>query len=446
MQKKNKRCKAAFVFLDTAAINAKHLEHSLQKEVEIISIKSISFVKGKGSLNHNNRAFIYENVHEDRVEWDRTYKKETIKEAYEYCFGQALDEYNAKQKRKDRIKTDYIHEIEHSGNGEKVFYENVVQIGDMHDTPVVDENGNLTEDAKVAIEVLDEYARTFQERNPNLYVFNSVLHLDEATPHLHIDYIPVANGYKNGLQTRNSLTKAFQEMGFAKATSKKITETTAWQTRERTHIEKLCKERGIEIKPPGEKRDNYSLSEYKEAMRAVEALEEQKVDLEIKTSVLEQTIDKIHAKTESEKAELAKYDLKTETLKTVEKEVNTDMKKTKSMAVPTKGILDREEYVKVKKSDWNKILEAMKWAVTKKKVVDKYEKKIIALENKLAKITQVFEQLKKFLSANGLTEEWNRFIESKSIKRSLTEHKKAIQEQSSQKKPKTIERKVSMEL
>ncbi|SHK84058.1 plasmid recombination protein [Hespellia stercorisuis] len=408
--------------------------------------KTISFPKGKGSLNHNNREFICDNVHEERTSWNRTYKRETIKEAYDVCFGQALAEYNARQKRKDRIKENYLQEIKNSGNKEKVFYENVIQIGTKDDTPVVDENGNLTEDAKVAIEVLDEYARTFQERNPNLYVFNSVLHLDEATPHLHIDYIPVANGYKNGLQIRNSLTKAFQEMGFAKAVSKKVTETTAWQEREREHLTQLSAERGIEIKVKGEVRDNYSLPEYKEAMRAVEALEEQKIDLEIKTSVLEQTVDRIQAKTEKEKAELAKYDLKAETLKTVEKEVNADMKKTKSMAVPTKGILDKEEYVKVKKSDWNKILEGMKWAVTNKKVVDKYEKKIIALENKLAKITQVFEQLKKFLSLNGLTEAWNRFIEPKSIKRSIEEHKKAIQEQSSQKKTKTTERKTGMEL
>ena len=63
--------------------------------------------------------------------------------------------------------------------------------------------------------------KTFQERNPNLYLFNCVMHLDEATPHLHIDYIPVANGYKTGMKTRNSLTKALQQMGFAKAVSKR---------------------------------------------------------------------------------------------------------------------------------------------------------------------------------------------------------------------------------
>ena len=61
---------------------------------------------------------------------------------------------------------------------------------------------------KIAIEILEQYAKTFQERNPNLYLFNCVMHLDEATPHLHIDYIPVAHGYKTGMETRNSLTKA----------------------------------------------------------------------------------------------------------------------------------------------------------------------------------------------------------------------------------------------
>ena len=100
-------------------------------------------------------------------------------------------------------------------------------------------NGNLREEAKAAMDVLDEYARTFQERNPNLHVFNSVLHMDEATPHLHLDYIPVAHGYKTGLKTRNSLTKALQEMGIAPAVSNKDTETMHWQERERAFITEL---------------------------------------------------------------------------------------------------------------------------------------------------------------------------------------------------------------
>lgn len=185
-----------------------------------MAAKTISFPKGKGHLAHNNREFICNNVVPERTAWNRIYIQEPLKDAYEKCFGQALRDYNAAQKRKDRQKDNYLKEIENSGNKEKAFYENIVQIGKKTDTPVTDENGVLTEEAKAAIEILDRYAKTFQERNPNLYLFNCVMHLDEATPHLHIDYIPVAHGYKNGMKTRNSLTKAFQQMGFAKAVSR----------------------------------------------------------------------------------------------------------------------------------------------------------------------------------------------------------------------------------
>ena len=110
---------------------------------------------------------------------------------------------------------------------------------------------------KIAIEILEQYAKTFQERNPNLYLFNCVMHLDEATPHLHIDYIPVAHGYKTGMETRN---------GFAKAVSKKENETVAWQQRERAYLTDLCREKGIDIEVLGIQRDSLTLPEYKAAM------------------------------------------------------------------------------------------------------------------------------------------------------------------------------------
>lgn len=147
--------------------------------------KTISFVKGKGSISHNNRDFIAENVDRNRTAWNVEYIKQPIREAYDQLFGEAIAEYNAKQKRKDRQVTDYLKDIKNSGNGEKQFYEIVVQIGKKDDTGVLDVEGNLSVDAKAASEILDEYARSFQERNPNLYLFNAVLHMDEATPHLH---------------------------------------------------------------------------------------------------------------------------------------------------------------------------------------------------------------------------------------------------------------------
>lgn len=216
-----------------------------RKKVKRLGAKTISFPKGKGHLTHNNREFISNNVVPERTAWNRIYIQESLEQAYEKCFGQALMEYNAGQKRKDRRKENYLKEIENSGNKEKTFYENIVQIGKKDDTPVVGADGKLTEEAKAAIEILEQYAKTFQERNPNLYLFNCVMHLDEATPHLHIDYIPVANGYKTGMKTRNSLTKALQQMGFAKAVSKKENETVAWQQRERAYLTELCQEKGL---------------------------------------------------------------------------------------------------------------------------------------------------------------------------------------------------------
>ena len=426
-----------------------------------MAAKTISFPKGRGHLTHNNREFICNNVVPERTAWNRIYIQEPLKDAYEKCFGQALRDYNAAQKRKDRQKDDYLKEIENSGNKEKTFYENIVQIGKKTDTPVTDEKGALTEEAKAAIEVLDRYAKTFQERNPNLYLFNCVMHLDEATPHLHIDYIPVAHGYKNGMKTRNSLTKAFQQMGFAKAVSRKQNETVAWQEREREYLTELCREQGIEIEVLGVQRDNLSLPEYKAAMREVEELEQQAVVLDKRNEALEQQNDDLAQKTaefrgqvqemeaqnnelvlqaqklteqieeaeEKEKAAkevLAKHDLRAETFKMISKEVAAETKSMKSVAVPMTNLFGSEEYVKVKKSDWNKILDAFSKTVSRNHLLEKYEKKISNLEQKIVALTEQVEKLKRFVASRGLGEAFVEFIKSlapKTMKQKLEEAK-----------------------
>ena len=436
-----------------------------------MAAKTISFPKGKGHLTHNNREFNCNNVVPERTAWNRIYIQEPLKDAYEKCFGQALRDYNAAQKRKDRQKDDYLKEIENSGNKEKAFYENIVQIGKKTDTPVTDENGVLTEEAKAAIEVLDRYAKTFQERNPNLYLFNCVMHLDEATPHLHIDYIPVAHGYKNGMKTRNSLTKAFQQMGFEKAVSRKQNETVAWQEREREYLTELCREQGIEIEVLGVQRDNLSLPEYKAAMREVEELEQQAVVLDKRNEALEQQNDDLAQKTaelrgqvqemevqnnelvlqaqklteqieeaeEKEKAAkevLAKHDLRAETFKMISKEVAAETKSMKSVAVPMTNLFGSEEYVKVKKSDWNKILDAFSKAVSRNHLLEKYEKKISNLEQKIAALTEQVEKLKRFVASRGLGEAFVEFVKSlapKTMKQRLEEAKADAAEHNRQK-------------
>ena len=437
-----------------------------------MAAKTISFPKGKGHLTHNNRDFICNNVVPERTAWNRIYIQEPLKDAYEKCFGQALRDYNAAQKRKDRQKDDYLKEIENSGNKEKTFYENIVQIGKKTDTPVADENGVMTEEAKAAIEVLDRYAKTFQERNPNLYLFNCVMHLDEATPHLHIDYIPVAHGYKNGMKTRNSLTKAFQQMGFAKAVSRKQNETVAWQEREREYLTELCREQGIEIEVLGVQRDNLSLSEYKAVMREVEELEQQAVVLDKRNEDLEQQNDDLAQKTaelrgqvqemevqnnelvlqaqklteqieEAEKKEkavkevLAKHDLRAETFKMISKEVTAETKNMKSVAVPVTNLFGCEEYVKVKKSDWNKMLDAFSKAVSRNHLLEKYEKKISGLEKKIAVLKDQVEKLKRFVASRGLGEAFVEFVKSlapKTMKKRLEDAKSDAMEHNQQRK------------
>ena len=437
-----------------------------------MAAKTISFPKGRGHLTHNNRDFICNNVVPERTAWNRIYIQEPLKDAYEKCFGQALRDYNAAQKRKDRQKDDYLKEIENSGNKEKTFYENIVQIGKKTDAPVADENGVMTEEAKAAIEVLDRYAKTFQERNPNLYLFNCVMHLDEATPHLHIDYIPVAHGYKNGMKTRNSLTKAFQQMGFAKAVSRKQNETVAWQEREREYLTELCREQGIEIEVLGVQRDNLSLSEYKAVMREVEELEQQAVVLDKRNEDLEQQNDDLAQKTaelrgqvqemevqnnelvlqaqklteqieEAEKKEkavkevLAKHDLRAETFKMISKEVTAETKNMKSVAVPVTNLFGCEEYVKVKKSDWNKMLDAFSKAVSRNHLLEKYEKKISNLEKKIAALTEQVEKLKRFVASRGLGEAFVEFIKSlspKTMKQKLEDAKLDAVEHNRQRK------------
>ncbi len=416
-----------------------------QEGGEKMAGKTISFPKGDGSLTHNNRDFIAKNVCPERTCWNKTYIRQSIAEAYEKCFGEAVREYNAGQKRNDRKINNYVKKIENSDNKENVFYENIVQLGTKYDTSVVDENGKLTEAAKEAVDLLDEYARTFQERNPNLYLFNCVLHLDEATPHLHIDYIPVADGYKKGMKTRNSISKALQQMGFEKGKGRYDNEVINWEARERDYLMSLCRERGIEVEVKGDKRDNLTLPEYKAAMRKVECLEaeaekldKQNETLELRNESLQKQASDLHGQVQEMEAHnnelvsraqelaeqikeaeakekvaqevLAKHDLRADIFKMISKEVAVETKNMKGSAVPVTSLFSNEEYVKVKKSDWNKILDAFNKAVSRNYLLEKYEKKIAALEKKLADLAGQAEKLKRFVASKGLAEEFVEFV------------------------------------
>lgn len=418
--------------------------------------KTISFVKGKGSLSHNNRDFVADNVDKDRMDWNIYYIQQSLKEAYALLFTSAIEDYNSKQKRKSRWVTDYLSDIKNSGNNEKPFYEVVVQIGRKEDTGVLDADGKLSMDAEVAKMILDEYVRTFQERNPNLYLFNAVLHMDEATPHLHLDYIPVAHGYKTKMHTRNSLTKALQEMGIEPATSKLDTETMHWQKRERDYLMGICRERGLEVEFIGEKRDNYTIPEYKAARQAADELNAELEILNAEKQEAEAAIASINSVAEISREEVAEskqhlaeinaeiaerekryavYEKKIDKViaagKPVKKELDSIRSRTKSLPV----ILGGEASIKISEKDFERIMDMAQAYGTLEKLNEAYDRDIDLMQGKIDKLTSQIQILKDklskteaFLKLKGLLEEFKESLKPKSVKSELKEKKLIVAE------------------
>ena len=153
---------------------------------------------GKGSLTHNSRAFKAKNVKEDYTQYNIEYCNENIKSVYHELFDKALERYNEKQTRNDR-KINYYYEKIRTSKQEKLFHEVIFQIGNKDDMNAQSVNGELSK------KILDEFMKNFQQRNPNLKVFSAHLHMDEETPHLHIDFVPFVSGSKRGLDTRVSM-------------------------------------------------------------------------------------------------------------------------------------------------------------------------------------------------------------------------------------------------
>lgn len=226
----------------------------------------VSMPQGKGSQMHNRREYEkYGKPTPDNIDVSKSHENITlvdrdIKEAYREIFGEALDKYNAKQKRADRKIEDYCDHIKKSKNGEKLFYEDVVQWGSKDDF----QNPQTRERAK---EALVKYVEGFEERNPNLKLIGAYIHMDEASPHLHLDYVPVAHGYSRGLSTRNSLDKAMKEMGFAPENeSRKNNATKLWKESERSYFGEICRSMGLEVEMERQStRKNLSVEEYKDA-------------------------------------------------------------------------------------------------------------------------------------------------------------------------------------
>ena len=226
---------------------------------------------GKGSVAHNSRQFKAANVDPERTSLNRRYCNRNIKKVYEELFGEALEKYNAKQTRSDRKIKNYYEKIRTSKQ-EKPFTELVMQIGNHEDTNAQSEFG-----AKAA-EILDEYMKGFQERNPHLRVFSAYMHMDESTPHLHIDFVPFTTGSKRGLETRVSLKSALAQQGITGGT-KYETEWSIFTRREKEQLAEIMERHGIGWKQLDTHEEHLSVLDYKKKMRTQE-VEELSTELE----------------------------------------------------------------------------------------------------------------------------------------------------------------------
>ena len=220
---------------------------------------------GKGSVNHNSRKFKAENVDGERSHLNVDYCNESIKKVYHKLFDEALQRYNEKQTRADRRIDNYYEKIRNSKQ-EKPFHELILQIGDKENMGAGSENGNL------AKQVLDEYYQQFQERTPNLYVFSAHLHMDEATPHLHIDFVPFTTDSKRGLDTRVSLKQALAAQGF-KGSSRGDTEWSQWVQSEKEQLAAVMERHGIEWEHKGTHEKHLSVLDYKKQEREKEVVQ-----------------------------------------------------------------------------------------------------------------------------------------------------------------------------
>lgn len=399
-----------------------------------MSTKTISMCQGKGSLSHNNREFSAKNIDSSRTADNIVFVRQDLGETYDQLFGAAVERYNARQKRNDRKIDDYFQHLFNrepsksvitGANKQKSFYEDLVQIGTKDDT------GVGTPDAEIAVACLKEYMEDFQERNPNFYVFNAVMHLDEATPHLHIDYIPIGY-FDRGLDTRNAMAKALEEMGHGKGTNA----INRWRLTEWEVLHQICLAHGIEIAEPKKSRGySYTTEEYGKHKDEIKRLEEEKaqaiterdearaeLDKAAKKKVKLDEIEGIEAKESmfGKKVTLSKEDY--DTISDTAKKYVAMVKTNKKLKSEHDTAVQERDALKTQLTAVSSELAAYKKAEKEKALFTREklnkEAKRISREDELSR---ELKKAKAFISACGLSADYQQFRYNSTTRKNVLE-------------------------
>lgn len=353
--------------------------------------RTISVMLGKGSVNHNSRQFKATNIDAERTQLNISYCNMPIKDVYHELFDEALLRYNAKQKRAGRCINDYYEKIR-TGKQEKLFYEVIFQVGNKENMAAESEDGQL------AAKVLDDFMQSFQNRNPHLKVFSAHLHMDEATPHLHVDFVPFTTGSKRGMDTRVSLKQALAAQGFIGGT-RGDTEWSQWVKAEKGHLSQAMERNGIEWEQLGTHDEHLSVMDYKKVQRSKEV------------ASLEETIEKLQNK-----------QVDVQAVEEIE---------VKNVPLSSKVMLEKADYKTL-------VTAAQKYVVQVKKerklekLLQAAEKAIAGLKAKVAELTETISsltrQLDQYRSVRGQLDVGSLQKENKELKQRNSFYKSIIEQ------------------
>lgn len=305
---------------------------------------SISFNQShRSSLSHNNRENIHGNPRIDpfRLQENIYFVKKDIRDIYKDVFQEAVNKYNEKQKRKDRKIKDYYDKVKKDTKTHEQ-RELVIAIGEGNDD---------SKHRKVKKEVLKRYAETFQERNPNLAVYNMVLHDDEANPHVHINYVPNFESSR-GLTRRVGMDRALQQQGIE---GKSIELLANWRALETAYIETLAKEKIPEFERANVGSHKYmKVRQFKEYAETKLIVENQVQEKEIELGIINNQVKNVEEKTEE--LQIVKKHIESDVvniykeLKTVKQQVDSEQEKLQLINEQYREI---EKKVKQKEKEWN---------------------------------------------------------------------------------------------
>lgn len=221
------------------------------------------------NIRHNNRELTekefnsdaHKHIQREKSKYNIQIFKRDIKDVYHDLFDDALNAYNAKQKRKDRKIDDYYKHVQKSKNLD-LQREFIVTVGNKADW----EKLSFEEKQEVG-EALERYVVDFNERHDNMTIYNAIVHLDESgAPHAHFNVVPTATGYKNGLAVQPSFRKALEQEGFGPSGKEQF---KAFRNAEIHRLHEFVHEIGIDRKA-GQTNDIKDMREYKDAMEYIE--------------------------------------------------------------------------------------------------------------------------------------------------------------------------------